>query len=312
MQKAIKKSLGDQTANTITAVTNFMRLVGLGKYSSDATFQKKVGASKSFKEYASGKYSGAAKIFEKLAPGRDVNQDVKKALQEQKKRLQELKKKYAGSGLTGGKTFLETAADWAASALKFYNNIAQKAPDFYDVLNAPATENLLKQIPGGPPSNTGKEIAKAIKFVFPNVGSGKGGAACCENCRGGGIMEDMGRAFGLPQAEVKSGIVKKGGRRGAGIMEDIAKAFGVPQTEVVTRMQAVKTGSGILEDMGRAFGLPQAAQMEVRALQPSQALGMFKGGRKPSAYAMFVKEFAAKNPGPNLMKRAGEAWRSQK
>jgi hypothetical protein len=126
-------------------------------------------------------------------------------------------------------------------------------------------------------------------------------------------MEDIAKAFGVPQAEVVTRMqAVKGGRRGAGIMEDIAKAFGVPQTEVVTRMQAVKTGSGILEDMGRAFGLPQAAQMEVRALQPSQALGMFKGGRKPSAYAMFVKEFAAKNPGPNLMKRAGEAWRSQK
>jgi hypothetical protein len=262
MQKAIKKVLGDQTANTITSVTNFMKLIGLGKYSSDATFQKKVGASKSYKEYASGKYSGAAKIFEKLAPGRDVNTDVKKALQEQKKRLQQLKKQYAGSGLTGGKTFLETAAEWADRALKFYNNIAAKAPDFYDVLNAPATENLLKQIPGGPPSNTGKEIAKAIKFVFPNVGKGKGGAACCGDCEGS--------------------------------------------------CRDCKKGSGILEDMGRAFGVPQAAQMEMKSIGPSQALGMVKGGRKPSAYAMFVKQFAAKNPGPNLMKRAGEAWRSQK
>ena len=36
-----------------------------------------------------------------------------------------------------------------------------------------------------------------------------------------------------------------------------------------------------------------------------------KGGRKPSAYASFVKEYAAKHPGPDLMKRAAAAWRSR-
>jgi hypothetical protein len=33
-------------------------------------------------------------------------------------------------------------------------------------------------------------------------------------------------------------------------------------------------------------------------------------GRAPSAYAQFVKEFARKHPGPDLMKRAAAAWRS--
>jgi len=252
MKKILKDSLGDQTANTVNSVTNFMQMIGLGKYSKDATFQKKVGASKSYKEYASGEYSGAAKIFERLAPGRDVNQDVKKALQEQKKRLQQLKKKYAGSGMTGGATLFEKAEKWANQAIQFYNKIAAKAPDFYQVLNAPDTEDLLKEAYPADPQ-IGKKIAGAIKFVFPNAGGKKGGAACCGDCRG------------------PCGDCKK--------------------------------GSGILEDMGQAFGLPQAAQMQMKSV---------KGGRKPSAYAMFVKQFAAKHPGPNLMKRAGEAWRSQK
>jgi hypothetical protein len=39
--------------------------------------------------------------------------------------------------------------------------------------------------------------------------------------------------------------------------------------------------------------------------------GRAVGGRKPSAYASFVKEFAAKHPGPDLMKRAAAAWRSR-
>jgi len=35
------------------------------------------------------------------------------------------------------------------------------------------------------------------------------------------------------------------------------------------------------------------------------------GGRAPSEYAQFVKEFAKAHPGPDLMKRAGAAWRSR-
>jgi len=41
-------------------------------------------------------------------------------------------------------------------------------------------------------------------------------------------------------------------------------------------------------------------------------LGRLDGGRKPSAYAQFVKQYAAKHPGPDLMKRAAAAWKSQK
>lgn len=37
----------------------------------------------------------------------------------------------------------------------------------------------------------------------------------------------------------------------------------------------------------------------------------FTGGRQPSQYALFVKDFAKKHPGPDLMKRAGAAWRSR-
>jgi hypothetical protein len=121
-------------------------------------------------------------------------------------------------------------------------------------------------------------------------------------------MEDIAKAFGVPQAEAeaKMAVVKTGGRKGGGIMEDITKAFGVPQVEAVARMGAVKTGSGFEEDMAKFFGVPQMTQV-------GYSSGTRKlGGRKPSAYAMFVKQFAAKHPGPNLMKRAGEAWRSQK
>jgi hypothetical protein len=37
----------------------------------------------------------------------------------------------------------------------------------------------------------------------------------------------------------------------------------------------------------------------------------YSGGRAPSQYALFVKDFAKKHPGPDLMKRAGAAWRSR-
>jgi len=36
------------------------------------------------------------------------------------------------------------------------------------------------------------------------------------------------------------------------------------------------------------------------------------GKRAPSAYALFVKDFAKRHPGPDLMKRAGQEWRSSR
>lgn len=39
--------------------------------------------------------------------------------------------------------------------------------------------------------------------------------------------------------------------------------------------------------------------------------GMAKPKRAPSAYALFVKEFARKHPGPDLMKRAAAAYKSR-
>ena len=64
-----------------------------------------------------------------------------------------------------------------------------------------------------------------------------------------------------------------------------------------------------LEGMGKGV-------MEARNSQGWQGVYDYSregnGGRKPSAYAQFVKQYAAKHPGPDLMKRAAAAWKSQK
>jgi len=55
------------------------------------------------------------------------------------------------------------------------------------------------------------------------------------------------------------------------------------------------------------FKKPSKKEMALMAVK--SAVG--RGGRAPSEYALFVKDFARKHPGPDLMKRAGAAWRSR-
>lgn len=50
---------------------------------------------------------------------------------------------------------------------------------------------------------------------------------------------------------------------------------------------------------------------DLGGLEEYEGAGRMVGGRKPSAYAMFVKEFARKHPGPDLMRRAGAAWKGR-
>jgi len=62
----------------------------------------------------------------------------------------------------------------------------------------------------------------------------------------------------------------------------------------------VYEGSGVVGDAKKAYG----------AYKMAKKVGL-GGGRAPSEYALFVKDFARKHPGPDLMKRAGAAWRSR-
>jgi hypothetical protein len=133
-------------------------------------------------------------------------------------------------------------------------------------------------------------VAKRVEALAPKQSIGT--PAQRESLRKAGVDpdSDFGRDVLLKQGFGPTGKGKV--RRGKGIMEDLNWLGSqiMPQKAVAP---AIKEGP-----MGRIYG---------------QEIGMVKsGGRKPSAYAMFVKQFAAKNPGPNLMKRAGEAWRSRK
>ncbi len=57
-------------------------------------------------------------------------------------------------------------------------------------------------------------------------------------------------------------------------------------------------------------GIVSDAQTAYKGYKVAKKLGL-GGGRAPSEYALFVKDFARKHPGPDLMKRAGAAWRSR-
>jgi hypothetical protein len=72
-------------------------------------------------------------------------------------------------------------------------------------------------------------------------------------------------------------------------------------------MVGLAKGSGVKKvKKTTAFGSYDAPEYEAPRM-----VGSAKPKRAPSAYALFVKEFARKSPGPDLMKRAAAAYRSR-
>ena len=106
-------------------------------------------------------------------------------------------------------------------------------------------------------------------------------------------------------------------RKIAGYMSKI----GLGAAERAERQHYVKARVSALSQQtkrageGRAERAEQGTTKERAEEQVSaSARGAATGGRKPSAYALFVKEYARKNPGlgKDLMKQAAMAWKSRK
>jgi len=72
-----------------------------------------------------------------------------------------------------------------------------------------------------------------------------------------------------------------------------------------------KVGLGHEEEMRREFEGGRKKSVAAAAEQVGELMKRGKGRRAPSQYAEFVREFAKKHPGPDLMRRAAAAWRSR-
>ena len=212
-------------------------------------------------------------------------------------------------------------------AKQVYDFLAENKDDIHDLLESPKFNENLPKAAGGP-TQIPKQIASALKMVGLGHRRGRGAA---EDARK--QIDDQIAALQDQKSKIQasaSAVKGKGrrggaevvGRMGPSIHDLMAQQFG-HYTGMGSDAAYMSGGVG-RDDAQQHFGAvyphngykPQA---RLNNLAPDSAGGWGaeeqnmskKGGRKPSAYASFVKEYAAKHPGPDLMKRAAAAWRSR-
>lgn len=140
----------------------------------------------------------------------------------------------------------------------------------------------------------GTDIPRKVKGMMEKVGLGK------DEMEGGVSFASMKK--GLTQAH-------EFGKKHGSTMKALAREYGGEYGRAAADI-AEKAGYGkggrLYSTVGNDIAKKHASKFE--ALRGPTG----KGGRKPSAYAMFVKEYAKKHPGPDLMKRAAAAYRQMK
>lgn len=132
-----------------------------------------------------------------------------------------------------------------------------------------------------------------------------------ESHRGRSSSPEGGRIGMGKEAKAIHAMAVRHGGADAGIVEKLQK-FGM---EVYNWLKANKaTTKAVMEspylNEKNPLG-PTELPRKIKGYMEKVGLGEGKGGRKPSAYAEFVREYAKKHPGPDLMRRAAAAWRSR-
>ena len=209
-------------------------------------------------------------------------------------------------------------------AKQVYDFLAENKEDIHALLESPKFNENLPKAAGGP-TQIPKQIASALKMVGLGHRRGRGAA---EDARK--QIDDQIAALQDQKSKIQASAsaVKGKGRRGG------AEAVAMSTKSRAQRpiWETGYTGMGsdaayMSGGVGRDTGLQHfGAVVPAGAYRPLARLNNLapdsnqswlpdhsekKGGRKPSAYASFVKEYAAKHPGPDLMKRAAAAWRSR-
>jgi hypothetical protein len=252
-----------------------------------------------------------------------IKASLKSTDEDMKARAKEMAKmlKLTGTGRIrkgGDETTFQKLTKYAKQV---YDFLKDNKEDIHDLLEAPMLNDKLPKTMGGP-TQIPKQIAGALK----SVGLGR-------PRKGKGEKEEMlSRAAAMRRAKEAEAEAEK--EEMLSRVAAMRKAKEGEKEEMLSRVAAMRKGKGDKSAyMSGGMGRDDAQQFFSPALlsngyKPQARLNNLapdseggwgveenpskKGGRKPSAYAMFVKEFAKKHPGPHLMKRAGEAWKSRK
>ena len=227
---------------------------------------------------------------------------------------------------------IKTWVDWAKKkieALKAtYVGLQKKAPTIHSLLHAyKLNEGLPKEL-GGPSDVAKSKIAPVVDKLLGYEPPKKAGGRI-----GMGIKEDIDASLAKTKADadrwaIAQGLIAKP-KKGKGRTDSVYLQGGVGRDDAQQHFGAVYPSNGykpqarlnnLAPDAQGSWGREEEDLSKVggvglvkKAKMAKAAYGLVKavGGRKPSAYASFVKEFAAKHPGPDLMKRAAAAWKSR-
>jgi len=232
----------------------------------------------------------------------------------------------ARKGGADGETFFQKVTRYAKQV---YDFLAENKEDIHALLESPKFNENLPKAAGGP-TQIPKQIASALKMVGLGHRRGRGAAEDAKQ-----QIDEQIAALQEQKSKIQASAsaVKGKGRRG-GAEAMAFKRASAPSIHDLMAQQFGRKGmgsdaaymsGGVGRDDAQQFFGPRfplngyKPQARLNNLAPDSEGGwgteeqdMSKvGGRKPSAYASFVKEFAAKHPGPDLMKRAAAAWRSR-
>jgi len=295
------------------------RMVGMGREPTDAEIQKLKQAAKEGDEEAMMMLEKMGQIMK----GKGIKEDIEAMNARTKKAIDELNAK--------------SAAALKAAEPKGLAELNAKTKKSLDEMNAKVKADLEKVKPTG----TGKRrgMKAAMRLLRSNGCSLKEARAVLEGGAEGTLLERA-KKF-VESAKAKYEWLKKNKKPIHQILEsaDLNEDNPMGKTDIPQKIAGYMSKIGLgaaeraelaLNPKARVAGINQRTERsgEGRAERAEQvdakergeeqvsasARGVATGGRKPSAYALFVKEYAKKNPGlgKDLMKQAAMAWKSRK
>ena len=230
-----------------------------------------------------------------MKKGTGVKEDIDAMNARTQKRIDELNAK--------------TKAAVEAAAPKGLAELNAKTQKGLDELNAKTKADLEKVKPTG----TGKRrgVRAAMRLLRSNGVSLKEARKVLEGGAEGKTLLERAKDF-LQAAKAKYDWLAKNKKPIHQILEsdDLNEDNPLGATDIPRKIAGYMSMVGL----GAAERAEQVRAVERGEEQQSASARVAAGGRKPSAYALFVKEYARKNPGlgKDLMKQAAMAWKSRK
>lgn len=287
-------------APQMNKIAEYMDMVGLGHMKHDKAMCQRVGGSKSFQEYALTEEDEEVHRSRSRSPSPEGGRIGMGRVSDAKKAIHALAVRHGGAD----PSVLEKLQKFG---MEVYNWLKANKAVTKAVMESPY---LNEKNPLG-----ATELPRKIKGYMEKVGLG--------------IQDDF---EGCPPGYIDDGITcrkpittkSRKQKMPFGVEMDVIEGFeggevigkkykgkGIGKLNVKMPMEGLSQ-----EDMARAYygkqgkGIYSKAKNVHSAYKLGKDMGII-GGRQPSEYAMFVKDFARKHPGPDLMKRAGAAWRSR-